>query len=206
VDDPLLQHLKRRVGAITTVFEEIVAGDPRLDIIHIGSTFLRRYEVVVTRGMSSRPMAVPADSKEPRLAELLVLLPKGWPIRQSAFGAENNYWPIRLLKTLGRHPFEANTWVGFGHTHANGTSEATLKPYAQNTELCAVAVLPSVTLGEKAWNFRRLDGKEVFLWALVPVYLSELKFKQAHGADALLELFSKHGVSDIINPTRKRVA
>ena len=206
MDDPLIEHLNRRVGTVTTVFEEIVAGDPKLDIIHIASTFLRRYEVVVTRGISARPMAVLPGSKEPPLAELLVLLPKGWPVRQSAFGAESNYWPIRLLKTLARHPFEAGTWLGFGHTHANGSSEATLKPYAQNTELCAVAVLPSVTLGEKAWTFRRPDGKEVFLWALVPLYLSELRFKQAHGADALLDLFSKHGVSDIISPARKRAA
>jgi hypothetical protein len=206
VNDALLQHLARHVGAITTVFEEIVAGDPKLDVVHIGSTLLRRYEVVVTRGMSSRPMAVPPDCKEPRFAELLAILPKGWPVRQSAFGSESNYWPIRLLKTLARHPFEANTWLGFGHTHANGPSEATMKPYAQNTELCAVALLPSITLGERAWSFSRPDGQEVFLWVVVPLYLSELKFKLAHGADELLDLFSRRGVSDMIDPTRKRVA
>jgi hypothetical protein len=136
---------------------------------------------------------------------LLTILPKGWPVRQSAFGAENNYWPIRLLKTLGRHPFEAGTWLGFGHTHANGPSEATLKPYAQNTQLCAVALLPSITLGERAWSYRKPDGEEVFLWAAVPLHLSELRFKQTRGVDALLDLLQKHRVSDMIDPSRKPV-
>jgi hypothetical protein len=205
MNDPLLEHLTRHAGPVTAVFEEIVAGDPKIDIIHIGSSFLRRYELLVTRGMSARPMAVPPESEEPRFAELLTLLPKGWPVRQSAFGEENNYWPIRLLKTLARHPFEAGAWLGYGHTHANGDSEATLKPYAQNTELCAVVILPSVTLGERAWSYRRPDGQEVFLWAAVPLFPSELKFKLTNGLDALLELLERGRVSDIVKPTRKRV-
>jgi Suppressor of fused protein (SUFU) len=142
MSDPLFDHLTRHIGPVTTVFEEIVPGDPRLDIVHISSSLFRRYEVIATRGMSARAMAVPPDSSEPRFAELLALLPKGWPVRASAFGAENNYWPIRLLKTLAQLPSEGATWIGFGHTHANGSSEATVKPYAQNTGLCAVVLLP----------------------------------------------------------------
>ena len=187
------------------ILEEIVPGEPRLDVVHIASSFFRRYEVVVTRGMSAKAMAVPSDSSEPRFAELLAVLPKGWPIRTSAFGAEGNYWPIRLLKTLARHPAERNTWLGFGHTHANGSSEAAVKPYAQNTALCATVVLPPATLGERAWNFRRPDGEEVFLWAAVPLHLSELKFKQRHGVGALLDLFDKSRITDKIDPERKPV-
>ena len=206
MSDLLLKHLERAVGPITTIFEEIVPGQPKLDLIHIESSFFRRYEVVVTRGMSANAMTVPPDCSEPHFAEVLAVLPKGWPVRQSAFGAEANYWPLRLLKTLAQHPFQANTWLGFGHTHANGSSEATVQPYAQNTELCAVVALPSLTLGEKAWSYTREDGQRVALWAVVPLYLTELKFKQANGVDALLDLLSKHRVTDIINPTRKRVA
>lgn len=188
------------------MFEEIIPGEPKLDLVHVGSSFFRRYEVVVTRGMSSQPMAVPPESSEPRFAEMLAVLPKGWPIRQTAFGAEANYWPLRLLKTLAQHPFQANSWLGFGHTHANGASESKVKPYAQNTELCAVITLPSLTLGEKAWSYSCNDGKKVVLWAAVPLYLSELQFKQTHGVDALLDLMSKHRVTDVIDPARKRFA
>ncbi|WP_421881568.1 suppressor of fused domain protein [Methylibium sp.] len=206
MSDSLLEHLKKSVGPITTVFEEIVPGEPKLDLIHIGSSFFRRYEVVVTRGMSRQPMQLPADCNEPRFAEMLAVLPKGWPIRQSAFGAEANYWPLRLLKMLAQHPFQANTWVGFGHTHANGSSPETVQPYAQNTELCAVVTLPSLTLGEKAWSYIREDGERVALWAAVPLYFSELQFKMDKGIDALLDRISEKRVSDVIDPSRKRVA
>jgi len=203
MSDSLLNHLTRHIGPVTTIFEEIVPGEPRLDIVHIASSLLRRYEVVVTRGMSHMPMAVPPERNEPRFAEILAVLPKGWPVRASAFGAEANYWPIRLLKTLAQLPTQGDTWLGFGHTHANGSSETTVKPYAQNTSLCATVILPPATLGERAWKFQRPDGEEVFLWAAVPLYLSELKFKQMQGVDALLELFDKNRISDKIDPQRK---
>ncbi len=188
---------------MTQVFEEIIPGTPPLDLIHVGSSLFRRYEVIITRGMSSQPMTVPTDCNEPRFAEMLAILPKGWPVRTSAFGAENNYWPIRLLKTLAQHPFQAGTWIGFGHTHANGSSESTVQPYAPGTRLCAAVTLPSLTLGERAWSFKREDGETVGLWTVIPLHLAELQYKQRLGVDALLDLMSKHRVSDIIDPERK---
>jgi hypothetical protein len=203
MSDTLVRHLERHVGPVKTVFGEIVPGEPKLDLIHIASSFFRRHEIIVTRGMSAQPMAVPSDSTERRRAELLVLLPKGWPLTQAAFGAETNYWPLRLLKTLAQHPFQAGTWLGFGHTHANGSSPDTVTPYAQNTNLCAVIVLPSLTLGEQAWHYTRPDGEEVALFAAVPLHLSELMYKQTHGLDTFLDKMSDCRVSDIIDPARK---
>jgi Suppressor of fused protein (SUFU) len=205
MSDPLLEHLQKHVGPITTVFEELVPGEPKLDLVHVGSSFFRRYELVVTRGMSAQPMDTPVGCTEPRFAEILALLPKGWPVRKSAFGAEANYWPLRMIKTLAQHPFHAKTWLGFGHTHANGASESTVKPYAQNTNLCAVITLPSLTLGERAWSYKREDGELVALWAAVPLHLSELKFKQANGVDALLDLLSRNKITDLIDPARRAV-
>jgi hypothetical protein len=204
--DEITRHIEKNIGQVAIVFHEIVSDDLHIDVHHVKSSLFRRYEVLVTSGMSAKPMTLPEGSTEPRYAEVLVLLPKGWPLTKSAFNDERNYWPLRLLKTFARYPHHANTWFGFGHTLANGESEETTAPYADGTSLCAAILLPPLSLGERAWSLRRRDGMEVFFWAVVPLHMRELNYKLEHGADALLDLFDRHKVDDRIDPQRKCVA
>lgn len=146
-------------------------------------------------------MNVPPDSDAPRFAEIVTILPRGWPLTQDAFADERNYWPLRLMKMLARWPHHANTWLGFGHTVAGEEPE----PFAASTKLCAAVLLPPVTLDEAAWCLEKPDGERICFWAAVPLHLSELKFKLEHGTDALLELFDDHGVTDRIDPERPSV-
>jgi hypothetical protein len=203
--DAISAHIERHVGRIHMVFHEIVSDDLHIDIHHVKSSLFRRFEVLVTSGMSALPMAVPEDIDQPRFAEIVAILPKGWPLSMEAFADERNYWPVRLMKTLARLPHGGNTWLGFGHTVANAESEADLKPYADGTKLCAAAVLPSSSLGEEFWSMKRKDAPDVFFWAAVPLHLAELKFKMEHGIDPLLELFDKNKVTDRIVPDRPSV-
>jgi Suppressor of fused protein (SUFU) len=198
-------HIERHVGRIHKVFHEIVSDDLHIDIHHVKSSMLRRFEVLVTSGMSAVPMAVPEESNEPRFAEMVTILPKGWPLTTDAFADERIYWPVRLMKTLARLPHDANTWLGFGHTLANGESESQTKPYAEGTELCAAAVLPSFTLGEDFSCMQRENAPEIFFWAAVPLHLAELKFKLENGIDPLLDLFDKYKITDRIVPDRRSV-
>lgn len=198
-------HIERHVGRVQTVFHEIVSDELHIDVHHVKSSLFRRYEVLVTTGMSALPMSVPVDSNEPRFAEIVTILPKGWPVSSEAFVDERNYWPIRLMKTLARLPHQGNTWLGFGHTMANGQVEQDMKPYAEGTGLCAVAILPPSTLGEEFWCMQRPGAPDVFFWAAVPLHRAELKFKLEHGIDPLLDLFDKNGVTDRIAPQRPSV-
>jgi len=200
--DEISRHIERNIGPIHIVFHEIISDDFHIDVHHVKSTFLRRYEVLVTSGMSARAMNVPSDQQRQRFAEMLVVLPRGWPLNHSDFADERNYWPIRLIKTLARFPHQADTWLGFGHTVANGESEGGAIPYADNTELCAAAILPPSTLGESTWCLRSSTGEDVLFWAAVPLYTDELKFKMEHGVDSLLDLFDKYKVTDRIDPRR----
>ncbi len=200
--EEVVAHVERHIGRVATVFHEIVSDDLHIDVHHVRSTLFRRYEVLVTTGMSAKPMATPEDAKQFQFAEVLVLLPKGWPLAKADFDNESSYWPIRLLKDLARFPHHANTWLGFGHTVANGDSEGDTTPYAPSTALCASILLPSSTLGEKAWSFKSRSGATVHLWAAVPIYMSELKFKLEQGTDELLNLFDKCQITDRVNPTR----
>ncbi|MGO9372456.1 MAG: suppressor of fused domain protein [Syntrophobacteraceae bacterium] len=198
-------HIEKTIGRIHIVFHEVVSDDLHIDIHYVKSTLFRRYEVLVTSGMSAVPMAVPPDAQQPRFGEIITVLPKGWPLVMEAFSDERYYWPLRLMKSLARLPFYENTWLGFGHTVANGNPEESIKPYAEGTKLCAAAVLPPFSLGPKAWCMEREDGEKVFFWAAVPLHLAELQFKMEHGIDPLLDLFDQHGVTDKIAPQRRSV-
>jgi hypothetical protein len=198
----LKRHIEKHIGAIHTVFQEIVSDDLHIDIIHVKSTLFRRYEVLITSGMSAKPMAVPSESAEACLAEVMVLLPKGWPLSPRDFSDERNYWPIRLLKTFARYTHHSNIWIGYGHTLANGESESSTLPFAEGTSLCAAILLPSFSLGLDACSFKRPDGQEVFLWAAIPLHMNELKFKIERGVDPLMDLFDLRGITDRVEPTR----
>ena len=196
------RHIQQHIGPIHIVFSEFIFDELKIDICHVKSSLFRRYEVLVTCGMSALPMCVPDTIEAPRLAEIITVLPKGWPLQKNDFYDERNYWPIRLMKDLARYPTTAKTWLGFGHTMASAESEATLKPYAESTKQCAAILLPSMTLGEKAWEMKRSDGESVFFWTAVPIYAEELELKREKGADELMALFDKFKINDRINPAR----
>ena len=198
-------HIERQIGRIHMVYHEIISDDLHIDIHHVKSSFLRRFEVLVTSGMSAMPMNVPEGSDLPRRAEIVTILPKGWPVSKEAFLDERHYWPLRLMKRLARLPHYGNTWIGFGHTLGNGESEEGIKPYAEGTALCAAAALPPSSLGEAAWRLDCGGADDVFFWAAVPLHLAELKFKIENGIDPLLDLFDQHGVTDLIDPVRPSV-
>lgn len=198
-------HIERHVGRIATVFHEIVSDDVHIDVHHVRSTLLRRYEVFVTSGMSAKPMNAPQEMADFRHAELLAILPRGWPCTKESWSDERNYWPIRLLKNLARYAHHNDTWLGYGHTVANGASESGPQPYAPDTALCATLLMPSATLGEKAWVLERPDGTQCCFWTVVPLHAAELRYKLEHGADALTDLFDRARVSDRIDPRRPSV-
>jgi hypothetical protein len=195
----ITRHLERHVGPVHTVFLEIVSDDMPIDVLHIKSSLFRRYEVLITSGMSAMPMAVPVDSREARRAEMLVVLPKGWPIHLEAFLQEVHYWPVRLIKDLARFPNDANIWLGYGHTVGNGSSDTGALLYAPSVAFCAAVILPPMTLGENAWKMKSKAGEDVYFWAAVPLYADELAYKQAHGIDALLDCFDHHKVTERID-------
>ena len=203
--DAISNHIERHVGPVHTVFHEIVSDDLHIDVHHVKSSLFRRYEVLVTSGMSAFPMAVPEGTNQPRFAEIVTTLPKGWPLTKEAFGDERHYWPVRLMKSLARLPYQANTWLGFGHTIGHGETDDGCKPYAAGTTLCAAAILPPSSLGEEFWCMKREDEEDIYFWAAVPLHPAELEFKLQHGIDPLLDLFDQRGVTDRIDPQRASV-
>jgi len=200
--DLISQHVEKHIGPIETVFHEIVSDLVHVDILFVGPTKERNYNTLITCGMSNLPMTVPEGAEAFRYAELMICLPATWQISEESFKSEENYWPVRSLKTLARLPHEYNTWLYADHTIPNNDPA---EPYANNTKLSGMMVtIPSTVQSLKEFFTLAVSPeKEVHFFSLIPLYSEEMDFKLKHGPDALLEKLDKAGVTQIVDPGRK---
>lgn len=194
-------HIARHVGPVESVFHELVSDKVHLDVHFVKAGDGRPCHVLVTSGMSDRPMTLPDGIDAPEYAELLICLPPDWKLSQEDFEDEANYWPVRWLKTLARLPHDYRTWLGAGHTVPNGDPP---EPFADNTDLCGMLVLPPVRFGD---DFPVLEagGKRVGFYALIPLHADEMEFKLEHGAGDLLDRFDAAGVDEVVDVARPSV-
>jgi hypothetical protein len=198
------RHVSRWVGPIALVFHEHKSEMAHIDLHWVASTRDRPFEVLVTSGMSERPMTTPEGADVPKYAEVLAILPAGWPLFGPALEDERNYWPLQILKDLARFPHRRKTWLGCGHTLAD--SEGPSPPFAPNTRLNSLILLHPRMLSERFGTLRAPGGREINFLAAIPLYQEELELKLREGTAALVDAMVEHGVTDCIDPHRTNVA
>jgi hypothetical protein len=148
-------------------------------------------------------MKVPEGFDETPLAEVTIALPRDWSMSQEAFQDERVYWPIRLLKRLGRLPHEHSTFLWYGHTIPNGDPP---EAYAADTMLRCALIAPPVLAPENFGTLELDDGRSVRFLGVIPIYEDEMRLKLDKGADALYDLFDEHELTDLVDPRRPSVA
>lgn len=195
-------HIEEHLGPIENVLHEIVSDLVHIDLHLVAPTEECPAYRLVTSGMSDVPMNVPEGAEECRYAELMITLPEEWPLNQEDWEDEANFWPIRWLKMLARFPHEYDTWLGYGHTIPNGDPP---EPFADNTSLCCALILVSPNVPEEFLELKVDEEKSIHFYSIVPLYREELQFKLDRGVDDLLDLFDRHGITDLIDPARKNV-
>lgn len=173
-----------------TVFHEIISDNIHVDIFLVKANKKRPYNILLTSGMSSLPMEIPKEvelDEKNEFAEVFLLLPPDWPLEEEAIQDENNYWPMRLLKEIARFPHLYKTWFSVGHTIPNGDPP---KPYANNTEMCGVLLLPSAIMPSEFLEIKT-PNKKIVLLSLMPLYKEEMDYKLRKGTDKLIDAFEK---------------
>lgn len=187
-DERITAHLTKTLGAPESVWHEIVSDRVHLDVHVVPAAKDRPFITLVTAGLSARPMTMPPDMKDKdewKHAELCVFLPPDWPIAQASLPDERNYWPIRLLKTLGRLPHDYGTWLGWGHSIPNGDPAQT---YAPDTKLAGAIIIPPFAHD----TLFIAEGKPTLhIFQILPVTAAEMDFKLKHGVDKLLDKLEK---------------
>lgn len=193
------KYITDKFGEFKEVFHEIVSPDIHLDILIIPPTKENNYYKLITMGMGAYKMNVPKELKKHELerAELVLCLPPDWNIKSNK---EEDYWPIRQLKILGRLPIDCNTWLGFGHTVSSDEKNT---PYASNTKFCSMLLLNALDKNYNELDFKMKEKGRINFYQLFPLYEEELNYKFQNGIDNLGSLFSDEDMMPIVNLNRK---
>jgi hypothetical protein len=181
------------------VFDEIESPDFHMDVYLVkpDAASGRGFFTLLTNGVSGIPMAVP-DPRLPAHVELMMLLPEGWPFEGEAWKRPENYWPIELVKDLGRFPHANKTWIGVGHTIPESEGS-----YLHQKGFVATVLLKATCINEE---FQRIDyeGGYVDILMPVPLYEEEYEYKKRNGIDALAEKLLEKGFPDVVDLGRPR--
>jgi hypothetical protein len=204
--EDISNHIEKYVGEIESVYHELISDKVHIDVHWVKPSAAYPFHVLVTSGMSDKPMTVPEGFEEYRYAELCVILPADWKLdsdlkesEPSPFDDEENYWPIRWLKLIARFPHEYDTWMGWGHTMPNGR---TAEPFADNTKLGCMLLMPAIDLPEEFAQLEINEDKTIHFYALYPLYKEEMDYKLQEGTNALIEKFEEFGIRSIIDIDR----
>lgn len=189
-------HVEKNIGKVDRVFHELISDVIHVDILIVEPTSDKNYYSLITSGMSDKPMNVSPEQSSPYI-ELLLNLPNSWKLSQDDLKDENNYWPIRLLKSLARFPHLYNTFLGYGHTVQNGNYDS----YSPDTQFCGSILLPMFDDGEI--QLQVSPEKTINFFTVLPLYEKEIKFSLENGTDSFFNKLIEHDFSTEINIHRK---
>ncbi|HEY3319737.1 MAG TPA: suppressor of fused domain protein [Planctomycetota bacterium] len=198
------EHIEAHAGPIDGVLHEIVS-----DVVHIDVNFVPPDQtkpdpswLLVTSGMSDRPMKAPEGNEDWQYAELLMHLPADWPVNDEAFSDDRHYWPVEWLKRLARLPHEYDTWLSWGHTVPNGDPPEPLSP---ETQMCCMLLLHPLLLAEQIYTLEAAPGKIIHFFQVIPVYREEMQLTLDKGTDAFIERFGSLTGNDLMNFSRQNL-
>lgn len=196
----LTTHIEQHIGPIELVFHEIISDLVHIDVHWIKASEERPFHVLVTTGMSDRPMTVPEGAETWQYAELALAVPPTWPIDQTKWSNKAYYWPVRWLKMLARFPHEYQTWLAISHTVPNGDPA---EPFDASTALCGWLISPPFFAGGDIPDCVLSEDKSVKFYGLVPLYREEMDLKVAHGIEALMDKMEQAEVQlEVLDPQR----
>jgi len=197
------EHIARYLGEPASVLHEIASDTVHIDVHVVMPTEEFPGIRLVTSGMSDLPMAVPPEAGAPRFLELMISLPADWRISEESLQDERWYWPIRLLKVLARLPHKHDTWLGYGHSMPNGYPP---EPFAPGVAFCGALLLPPLSVPPEFYKLKIDEEKEITFLAVVPLFAGEMDLKLRRGSDALLDLFDRHDIGDVVDIGRRDVS
>lgn len=197
--DEYEEYIGKTFGGYQEVFHEIVSPDIHLDVIIVPPSDDEDYYKLITMGAGAYSMNVPSELEQYELehAEYVIYLPKEWNIKSSA---QEDYWPVGMLKKIARLPIACDTWLGFGHT-VHGNAEQS--PFAENTMLNSFLLLNAIGIDGEICNVRLKSGKLIRFYQLMALYQEELDYKLATSVEDLLDRFPDEEFPPVISPDRK---
>jgi len=195
-------HIEEYLGKIRSGFQEKWGDRSSPDVLFVRASLEQPYHIFVTCGVSDDPMNVPEEMAEYSRAELVIALPQSWSLGVRSIKDEENNWPMRWLKRVGRLPQDQKTWIGKGHTFSNGDP---WQPIA-DTNFAGGLTLSPFGLPPEFFQLQTQQGEIITFYYLFPLYREEMDFKLRKGSEALEKLFHKQNIDFVLDLARINVA
>lgn len=196
----LLQHIEKYVGKIEKSIHDQAFDLAPLSVHIIPKTHDGKGRALVTTGLSVLAMHPPPQLKEFKYSELIIRIPKDWPLPFKEIKNDEFLWPIQELLHLMRYIHSNQQWFFDMHTFGNGDPPL---PYASNTNFCGfLFTLPLFSLPPKFCELKIDDSKTIIFLQLLPLYKEEMDYAITNTSEALLEKYEKLNLPDYIDLKR----
>jgi hypothetical protein len=138
--------------------------------VSIANLLTQDHLILFTSGMSARPMTVPDGQEELQFAELVMFLPRDWPVRPPADSPESAPW--KWLQFLARYPHEYDTWLG-GPFSTISTDDLP----ASQVEGCPYTAF-MLLYNQHFASFEASDGRRINLISVIPLIPKHRKWQR----------------------------
>jgi len=187
----LESFIEENFGQYENVFHEFVSDIVHVDIAIIEPNPTKDYYTLVTIGTGAKKMN---NIDEYNRVEILIHLPKDWEVHSNE---EKWYWPIRLIKSLSRLPFENDTWIGVEHTIQYNDN------FFVDTNFSGVILTPAFDPSKEYKTVSLNKNNKVHFLQVLPITLEEMQFKIKNNcAELLIDSIPHDNYSFIVNVNR----
>jgi len=185
----LTEHVERFLGGPITFLHETRSSQVHIDVMVVPASDERPYHTLVTAGISDKRCKTPDDMRDYRFIELMTYLPPDWDLRKLTASREY-YWPVAMLRSMGRLVHEERSHYGPGHTYG---VEAGAPPFVEGSLLDNALILTPFAEAAALDTLKIRRRRCRFLWAL-PITAAELQYKQRYGTCELLERMDRERI------------
>ena len=199
--ETIANHVSQFIGPVIGMLElgKHYEGAPDIRLLHVPATEDKPFQVLVSAGMSSKPMAIPEGANTPDRIELIMGLPTDFDLSEDN---PDHIWPVQLLAGLAHFPTELGAWFGVGHSIPNGEPP---ESYAPNCQFCCAVIAPALSMPLEGQSCR-CSGHDVYFRGVVPIFKHEMELKMEKGVQTLFQRFDKENITEVLDPRRASVA
>ncbi len=155
--------------------------------------------VIMTNGLSNYKMPVPEKVVGREFNEIYFCLPSYWEWE----GLENPRmnWIFPWIQRLAKYVVDKQTWFGAGHTLPCGKEMQELSETMRQNHF----FLSDPLLLEQQLEPIEVEGKTIYMLAIIPIFPDEMDYKQGKGTFKFLQKLANQGVTEKLDDFRSTV-
>jgi hypothetical protein len=155
--------------------------------------------VIITNGLSDYQMPVPEKVAGREFNEIYFCLPSYWEWEELENPRMN--WIFPWIQRLAKYVVDKQTWFGAGHTLPCGKEMQELSETMRQNHF----FLSDPILLEQQLAPIEVDGKIIYMLAIIPIFPDEMDYKQGKGTFKFLQKLSNQGVTEKLDDFRSTI-